>query len=94
MLNGAGRYRSSFHAQCAAALLTLFAMLEDRIIELETRLVYQEDTLRVLNEVLTRQQDQIDRLLAVTRALQERLKALPQEEGQGYSLADEVPPHY
>ena len=69
-------------------------MSEARLIELETRIAYQEDALRVMDEVLTRQQDQIDRLLAVTRQLQERLKSLPQGEGEKFSLEDEVPPHY
>ncbi len=69
-------------------------MTELRFIELETRIAYQDDTLRVLNEVVTRQQEQIDRLLAVTRQLQERVKSLPQDDGQKGSLADDIPPHY
>ena len=69
-------------------------MSDLRFIELETKLAYQEDSLHQLNAVVTRQQEQIDRLLAVTRQLQERVKNLPQDEGQQGSLADEIPPHY
>lgn len=70
------------------------AMSELRFIELETKLAYQDDTIRVLNEVVTRQQDQIDRLTAAFRSLDERVKNLPQQDGEKTSLADEVPPHY
>lgn len=69
-------------------------MSEARFIELETRLAYQDDTLRVLNEVVVKQQDQIDRLIAVTAQLQERIKNLPQDGVQKGSLRDEIPPHY
>lgn len=69
-------------------------MSEARLIELETRLAYQDETLRVLNEVVVRQQLQIDRLEATCRQLLERLKRLPQAEGRANSAAEEVPPHY
>ena len=36
--------------------------MEDRFEILETRLAYQDKTVEALNEVVTRQQDQIDRL--------------------------------
>jgi SlyX protein len=36
--------------------------MEDRLEILETRLAYQDQTVEALNEVVTRQQDQIDRL--------------------------------
>ena len=46
---------------------------EQRLIELETKLVYQEDTLRVLNDIVTRQQQQIDQLESTCRQLIERM---------------------
>ncbi len=36
--------------------------MEDRFEKLETRLTYQDKTVEALNEVVTRQQTQIDRL--------------------------------
>lgn len=68
-------------------------MIESRLMECETRIAYQEDTLRVLNEVVTRQQMQIDQLIMTCRQLAERI-ARGGEGGVKGSLADEVPPHY
>ena len=48
-------------------------MDEDRLVEIETRLAFQEDTLQQLNDVICRQQDQIDRLAARTEALRGQL---------------------
>ena len=68
-------------------------MDEDRLVEIETRLAFQEDTLQQLNNVICRQQDQIDRLAARAEALRGQLgeiaAKLPDEEGE-----DEKPPHY
>ena len=66
-------------------------MDEQRLIELETRLSYQEATLRDLNDVITRQQQQIDRLEQLCRLLAER--SARQEIAKG-TPEDEVPPHY
>ncbi len=48
--------------------------MEDRLEELETRLTYQDQTVEALNEVVTRQQDQIDRLESALQALEAALK--------------------
>lgn len=69
------------------------AMNEDRLIDLETRFAYQEETLRVLNEVVTRQQQQIERLELTCRQLLERVERVGDGGVKG-SLQDEVPPHY
>lgn len=69
-------------------------MIENRLMECETRIAYQEDTLRVLNEVVTRQQTQIDQLVMACRQLAERIARQATEGGVKGSLADEVPPHY
>ena len=65
----------------------------DRLVEIETRLAFQEDTLQQLNDVIFRQQNQIDRLAAGIEALRGQLgeiaAKLPDEEGE-----DEKPPHY
>ena len=65
----------------------------DRLIELETKLSYQEDTIQQLNDVVCRQQDQIDSLQEKCDLLIARTKELlhklpdPSEE-------NEKPPHY
>ncbi|TAJ52228.1 MAG: SlyX family protein [Nevskiaceae bacterium] len=69
-------------------------MSEDRFITLEIKLAEQEDSLRILNEVLIRQTEQIDRLEALCRQLKERLDRLGDGSQEKLSLAEEVPPHY
>lgn len=68
-------------------------MNDDRLIALETKIAYQEETLRVLNEVVTRQQNDIDSLKQVCRQLAERVARVGQDTFKG-TAADEVPPHY
>ena len=69
-------------------------MIETRLMECETKIAYQEDTLRVLNEVVTRQQMQIDQLVMACRQLAERIARGNSEGAVKGSFADEVPPHY
>jgi SlyX protein len=68
-------------------------MNEDRIIELEIKTAYQEDLLQTLNKIVGEQQQQIVRLEATCRMLNERIKSLSVEGGGGESI-DELPPHY
>lgn len=66
--------------------------MESRLIELETRLAFQDDTIAALNEVVIAQQRQLERLQAQVIALGKR-----QEELQGRMGAPEIeplPPHY
>lgn len=69
-------------------------MDDARLIELETRLAYQDDTLRVLNDVIVRQQKQIERLETLYRQLSDRLERVAQPDGRVNTPAEEVPPHY
>ncbi|HKI61500.1 MAG TPA: SlyX family protein [Mariprofundaceae bacterium] len=67
--------------------------LENRIIELETRLSYQDHVIQELNEVVIRQQNQIDSLIRDRRRIMDHLK----EQGQAEALSPEEeapPPHY
>ncbi|MBL6986276.1 MAG: SlyX family protein [Methylobacter sp.] len=68
-------------------------MNDERIIELEIKAAYQEDLLQTLNKIVGRQQQQIDRLDATCRMLNDRIKSLSVEAGGGESI-EEVPPHY
>jgi SlyX protein len=69
-------------------------MNEDRIIELEIKVAYQEDLLQALNQVVSQQQQQIDRLEGVCRLLNERMQSLLAETGNTGEAVHEIPPHY
>lgn len=68
-------------------------MSEERLIEIETRIAYQEDALRELSDALVRQQQEIDRLHALCQALQGALTSLA-TQGIQPAPAEERPPHY
>lgn len=68
-------------------------MTEDRFIDLETRLAYQDEAIRSLSDTVARQQKKIDQLESLARQLLERVKALNEPIYKG-TPADEVPPHY
>lgn len=69
------------------------ADIRERIVEAETRLAFQEHTLQALNDVVTRQQQQIEVLFREVNTLKDRLRAAtPSLVGP---LEDEKPPpHY
>ena len=65
-----------------------------KIIELETKLAYQEDTLNKLSEEFYQQQKQIEKLEVQQKALIEKIRDLQDaKEGQG-AIIDDKPPHY
>lgn len=67
--------------------------LNIRIVELETRLAFQEHTLQALNDVVTRQQQQIETLVREVHALKDRLCAAA--PSLVAPIEDEKPPpHY
>jgi SlyX protein len=68
-------------------------MNDDRIIELEIKTAYQEDLLQELNKIVIQQQQQIERLEATCKLLNERINSLS-IESSGAESVDEVPPHY
>jgi SlyX protein len=68
-------------------------MNDERIIELEIKTAYQEDLLQELNRIVGQQQQQIDRLEATCRLLNDRIKSLS-TLGDSGEVIDEVPPHY
>ena len=65
--------------------------LEERVDELEIRLAHQDRLIEELNEVITRQQDRMDRLVRDLRRITEALHGIsgPTEGGE-----DAPPPHY
>lgn len=72
-------------------------MTEQRIIAIETKIAYQEDTIAQLNDVVYKQQSQIDGLERLTQQLLGRVRDLSESSAQAsgeFSAVDERPPHY
>ncbi|WDP91480.1 MAG: SlyX family protein [Desulfobacter sp.] len=66
-------------------------MDENRLMDIETKLAYQEKTVKELNEVVCEQQKEIERLGAVC----EKLLKISREQAMGIDApANEKPPHY
>lgn len=66
---------------------------EMRMVELETRLAFQDHTLQALNDVVTRQQQQIEALVREIQALKDRLRAATPSP-VGPLQEENPPPHY
>lgn len=66
----------------------------ERLIELEIKLAYQEDLLQTLNAIVTEQQKQMLRLEKTCELLYSRINSLADENNRGDKLAHEIPPHY
>jgi SlyX protein len=69
-------------------------MNEQRLINLETKLAYQEDTIQQLNDVIFAQQKQIDQLELLCQHLVDRLKELAEQHPADNITYTEIPPHY
>lgn len=69
-------------------------METNRLIEIETKLAFQEDTIQALNDVVCRQQSQIEQLEAKLALLIDRFRQLSEEPTGNQKPQDEKPPHY
>jgi len=67
--------------------------MDDRLIEIETKVAYQEHTISELNDVVYRQQQQIDQLERICKALTDRVQDID-ETATADKGGDEKPPHY
>lgn len=68
---------------------------QEQLIDLQTRVAYQEDTLEQLNQVITQQDADINQLKQQIRILAQRLEDSLRTQGQdGELIQDERPPHY
>ena len=66
---------------------------DKQLIDIETKLAYQEHLLSALNDALSNQQAQIAELEQLCQSLVERIRALSEAGGESGS-DDERPPHY
>lgn len=69
-------------------------MDEERLVDIEMRLAFQEDTIERLNDVICRQQELLDRLVARYESLGSRVKDLADRFPEDGGDDDERPPHY
>jgi SlyX protein len=66
--------------------------LQEQVVELQSQLAFQEDTIGALNEVVTRQQAQIENLHEWQLNQKEQLQSINDEMSK--DVVDEKPPHY
>ena len=67
--------------------------MEERLIELETKISYQDHIIGELNDVVTRQQKQIDQLEKAINRMREHLKS-GSDSGLARPDEESPPPHY
>ncbi len=67
---------------------------EDRLVEIETKIAFQEHTIKNLNDELYEQQQEIARLAAICDTLAKQVNALSAFSLGSDAPADEKPPHY
>lgn len=70
--------------------------LQEQLIDVQTRVAYQEDTLAQLNQVITKQDGEIVQLKQQVRLLAQRLDELARDPAQGSEadIINDRPPHY
>lgn len=69
-------------------------MQEERLETIETKLAYQEYSLQQLNDVITEQQDTIDKLELMVVRLAERMRGMSAQMDGDSLDPQERPPHY
>lgn len=74
--------------------MTTSLQLENRITELEIKASFNEDLLDKLDQVIIRQQTQIDALSREVIALRQQAASAPAGAQSGTNAQDELPPHY
>ncbi len=68
-------------------------MNEERFIELETRIAFQEETIKTLSDVMYEQQQKIDELETLYTSLAKESKKQGGGDAGG-NMIHEKPPHY
>ena len=69
--------------------------MKERLIELETKFSYQEGLLLDLNDIVAKQQRQLDDLITEVSGIKEQLQdAAERGSAEGHDEQDEKPPHY
>lgn len=67
-------------------------MTEERLVNIETKIAFQEDLIEELNKVIYQQQQKLSQLEAVCASLSRHIQSL--EAGNDNKSVNERPPHY
>tara|TARA_R110002126_G_scaffold43555_28_gene124982 strand:- start:1568 stop:1795 length:228 start_codon:yes stop_codon:yes gene_type:complete len=70
------------------------AAMQQQLIELESKLAFQEDTVHNLNNELHQHQIRIEKLQQQVLLLAEKLRQLPEDQGILSPEDEPPPPHY
>lgn len=70
------------------------AAMQQQLIELESKLAFQEDTVNSLNNELHQHQLRIEKLQQQVMLLAEKLRQLPEDQGILSPEDEPAPPHY
>lgn len=68
-------------------------MLEERLVNIETKIAFQEDLIEELNKMVYQQQKELGRLETICKSLARHIESLA-EAGNESTPANERPPHY
>jgi SlyX protein len=68
-------------------------MIEERIVNLEAKITFQEDLIEELNKTVYQQQQELDRLQVFCESLARNIQSLAEAGSEG-KPANERPPHY
>jgi SlyX protein len=68
-------------------------MTEERLVNIETKIAFQEDLIEELNKTVYQQQQKLDRLEAICGTLARHIQSMA-EPGGDSRTANERPPHY
>jgi SlyX protein len=68
-------------------------MSEERLVNIETKIAFQEDLVEELNKTVYQQQQKLERLEAICEALARQVRSLADAAKDG-APANERPPHY
>ena len=68
-------------------------MNEERLVNIETKIAFQEDLIEALNKAVYQQQQKLERLEAFCEALAGQVVSLSESRNEGMP-ANERPPHY
>ena len=66
--------------------------LQEQLVDLQTQLAFQEDTIQTLSDLIREQQLQIDRLALQEKQTLSQLEQILSEQGQ--QTEEAPPPHY
>ena len=68
--------------------------MEERLVKIEMKIAFQEETIKELNEVVCEQQNQIQRLSTICDVLTKQGKDFSEFSSRIDAPANEKPPHY